>query len=211
MPRKTAKERQQDKVMGLLTSAAKTLMKPAKKPKKQKRDFIYPTGPGSVDVETSRDREAYMVKSGKAKELQDLIVSWLPEFGEDGAIVHELGEIARERHDPTDHHGKVSSALTNVLAQERVSRLLDRRSGCLIYVAHEHMNGRVNNPYVPKNHDNFEQLTKWRALLNHYSEKYEADVTLSENWDNFWDAVLEFRKPLKDNKKKKGVDADAPV
>jgi hypothetical protein len=91
---------------------------------------------GHSGSDTSRERAERRDASGRTARSQQQIVSALRAAGSRGVTVGEM----RERS--IDHHGTVSGALSNLHKSGSISRLVERRNKCAIYVLPEHVDGR---------------------------------------------------------------------
>jgi hypothetical protein len=126
----------------------------------------YPDGTGGWSgADTSRDRAEHERDSGKLSQRLVLILHALDIAGARGATWKELADLTGW------HHGRVSSALTNLHKQGLVFTLKTRRSHCHPYVhsawLHDWSPGAVN-------------LRPGTTRRNHLIEPLEAVAAAAE-------------------------------
>jgi hypothetical protein len=91
---------------------------------------------GWSGTDTSKQRVEESDKSGKTTRVQEFIYMHLLVRKERGSTWKEIADIS------TLHHGKVSGALSVLHKEGKISRLLESRNRCRVYVLNEYVSGR---------------------------------------------------------------------
>ena len=91
---------------------------------------------GWSGTDTSRTRANEADVSGVTGERQRRVMAYLWERGETGATWRELSDNTGW------HHGTASGALSVLHKEGRISRLLETRDRCRVYVLNEYVNER---------------------------------------------------------------------
>ena len=91
---------------------------------------------GWSGTDTSKERAENSDKSGRTALVQDFVYQCLSVRQETGATWKEIFDISAL------HHGKVSGALSVLHKEAKISRLLEKRNGCRVYVLNEYVSGR---------------------------------------------------------------------
>jgi hypothetical protein len=91
---------------------------------------------GWSGTNTSENRALDNDKSGKTTQVQGEVIRQLELSGSHGLTWKELSE------DTDWHHGTVSGALSVLHKAGKISRLLETRSRCRVYVINEYVYGR---------------------------------------------------------------------
>jgi DNA-binding transcriptional regulator GbsR (MarR family) len=91
---------------------------------------------GWSGTDTSKERAEVQDKSGETARVQMYMQGALWMAGEHGLT---WKEIAEETH---WHHGTVSGALSVLHKEGKISRLLEKRNRCRVYVLNEYVSGR---------------------------------------------------------------------
>ena len=91
---------------------------------------------GHSGSSTSERRAMRRDSSGKTQTLQNRIINLIKSEGYDGMTVTELKNVLPE------HHGSVSGAASVLHKANRLSRLVDERGNCKIYVHPKYVHGR---------------------------------------------------------------------
>jgi hypothetical protein len=101
------------------------------------------------------------VQEGSTQRV-DRAVAFVRAMGETGATWREYATAG------TLHHGQASSALSTAQRSGRLVRLAERRDGCGVYVAPEHLQGREVAPYrtnralaIPSEDELEQQVHRW--------------------------------------------------
>lgn len=97
---------------------------------------------GHADVDTSREAQEADLLHGITAKAQRYVLIMLSQSGKHGYTVAELRE-----KDGTLHHGRVSSALSNLRLRGKIVMLQERRGNCHVYVLPENQDGRDLHPY----------------------------------------------------------------
>ena len=96
----------------------------------------YAGSSGWSGTDTSQERALMADTDGSTASRQWQAMSFLAQRGLYGATWRELAEQTNE------HHGAVSGVLSVLHKEERISRLLQKRDRCRVYVLPEFVNGR---------------------------------------------------------------------
>lgn len=99
---------------------------------------------GHQAADTSRDAVRADDESGRTNELQQYILHLARVRREVGVTVKEVRDRMADAH-----HGKVSSALTNLHKAGHLAALRERRTHCGVYVLPEHVGDREVRPFRP--------------------------------------------------------------
>jgi hypothetical protein len=91
---------------------------------------------GWSGTDTSEQRAKKSDKSGATTRVQEFIYMHLLVRKERGTTWKEIADIS------TLHHGKVSGALSVLHKEGKISRLLEKRNRCRVYVLNEYVSGR---------------------------------------------------------------------
>lgn len=91
---------------------------------------------GHSGTETSKNRADHADSNGLTKQRQDLVESYLSWKEEWGGTWKEISEQSGW------HHGVISGALSAMHKEGRISRLLETRDRCRVYVLNEYVSGR---------------------------------------------------------------------
>jgi hypothetical protein len=91
---------------------------------------------GWSGTDTSKERAEYNDTYGKTQQIQAFVFRWLMWRNEKGATWREIAEASGW------HHGSVSGALSVLHKEGRISRLLEKRDRCRVYVLNEYVSGR---------------------------------------------------------------------
>lgn len=94
---------------------------------------------GWSGTDTSRERAIVADATGTTSERQQYVVNMLDHRGRSGITWKELGNITGW------HHGQASGILSVLHKDGRISRLLDRRAKCRIYVHPSHIGDRLTD------------------------------------------------------------------
>lgn len=123
---------------------------------------------GYAGTDTSKERAERDAKDGTANERQRWVLARLGLKGHSGLTVAEL------REDSGWHHGVASSVLTALHIDKRISRLVEKRGRCKIYVLPEYVDDREESPYKP-NASYKDEADRLRAGLELLRRKYHID------------------------------------
>lgn len=118
---------------------------------------IYPITPyagssGHSGSETSRERAEDRDSSGLTAQTQRRLYVMIKNQQEIGMTVAEARNAL-----PSDHHGTISGALSNLHMKGLITRLTEKRGRCQVYVLPEHVEGRET---VPQRRNKREVLTE---------------------------------------------------
>ena len=91
---------------------------------------------GWSGTDTSKNRAETADKSGKTREIQSITIFNLNLSGYEGLTWKELSEITKY------HHGTTSGSLSCLHKAGKISRLLEKRNKCRVYVTNEYVYGR---------------------------------------------------------------------
>jgi hypothetical protein len=94
--------------------------------------------------DTSREAAYHDLVEGVTAKAQRLVLILAAQAGTKGITIAEVREAKGSLH-----HGKMSSALTNLHKDGRLARLEDRRGRCHIYVLPEFVDERVTQVFRP--------------------------------------------------------------
>lgn len=102
-----------------------------------KADLTYNGTSGWSGSDTSKQRALTEDANGKTAHVQQSVLHAVAAAGISGVTVAELRDLFTG-----NHHGSISSALTNLHRSGRIMRLSDTRNRCKIYVLPEFLNHR---------------------------------------------------------------------
>ena len=91
---------------------------------------------GHSGTDTSKDRADHADSSGDTRKRQAAVLKILGALGTIGATWKEMAIFTEW------HHGTVSGALSVLHKEGRISRLLETRDRCRVYVLNEYVSGR---------------------------------------------------------------------
>jgi hypothetical protein len=91
---------------------------------------------GWSGTDTSESRALDNDQSGKTSEIQESVINFLRWRREMGGTWKEFSELSGH------HHGTVSGALSVLHKAGKISRLLETRNRCRVYVINEYVYGR---------------------------------------------------------------------
>lgn len=131
---------------------------------------------GYAGTDTSEERARRDARDGTANERQRWVLGRLNLRGHAGLTVVDL------RNDTGWHHGVASSVLTALHKDKKISRLVERRDRCKVYVLPDYVDYREESPYKP-NSSHKDEVDRLEAGLNLLHRKYslqnleDAEVT----------------------------------
>jgi hypothetical protein len=91
---------------------------------------------GWSGTDTSKARASDSDKSGKTKDSQSVALKIVALSGHGGVTLQELSHLTRW------HHGLSSGVLSILHKEGMISRLLEKRGKCRVYVANNDVDGR---------------------------------------------------------------------
>lgn len=124
---------------------------------------------GWSGTDTSKERAERDARDGTAHDHQRWTLKRLGLLGHTGITVAEL------RNDTGWHHGVASSVLTVLHKDKRISRLVERRNRCKVYVLPEYVDYREESPYKP-NSTHKDDVDRLEAGLNFLHRKYDLET-----------------------------------
>lgn len=124
--------------------------------------LTYAGSSGSATTDTSQAATEHADVTGITAKAQRYALIVAGQQGTRGVTASELRE-----KDGSLHHGRVSSALTNLHRAGRLIRLAEIRNHCHVYVLPEHVAGRDVKPYRPSRKP-IDAETIYGVLLEHY-------------------------------------------
>lgn len=96
----------------------------------------YDGSSGWSGTDTSKERAEENDKYGKTQQIQAFVYRWLMWHNTKGATWKEIADATGW------HHGSVSGALSVLHKDGKISRLLEKRDRCRVYVLNEYVSGR---------------------------------------------------------------------
>lgn len=93
------------------------------------------------EVISLMNRDEYQPEVGM--QVEDQILQWLADTGEDGATAREFGEAL------SLHHGQASSTLSRLHRRGKIARLTEKRDRYKVYVHPDFVDGRKVDPERP--------------------------------------------------------------
>jgi hypothetical protein len=91
---------------------------------------------GWSGTDTSKERADYNDHYGKTEQIQAFIYRYLMWNYDKGATWREIADASGW------HHGSISGALSVLHKDGKISRLLEKRGRCRVYVLNEYVSGR---------------------------------------------------------------------
>lgn len=120
---------------------------------------------GWSGTDTSQERAERDATDGTATERQRWVLGRLKLMGHTGITVAELREASGW------HHGVTSSILTVLHKDQKISRLVERRGRCKVYVLPDYVDYRDESPYKP-NSSHKDEVDRLKAGLGLLNRKY---------------------------------------
>ena len=137
---------------------------------------------GHSGSDTSKERAIKADREGTTNDRQKRVMFYLIMYDVKGLTWKELSTITNW------HHGTASGTLSILHKAGKISRLVERRNGCKIYVLPEYVEGRKVEPHGGKRSSRFELIREIRAFANDYAYTIQGrDAVLVEDLIAFLD------------------------
>ena len=148
--------------------------------------FQYGGTGGSVQRQTSIDREEYERNSGETKARAIRFMTIFHDYGEMGVTWKEMKDHYKTRYTVELHHGQISGLLTNLHKDGKIFiAASNRRDGCFAYMH------SAQKPYFKDRFDSPVQTKAGmrKAALEKFVKQVEI-ITREMEWGDAQDTIL---------------------